>query len=285
MRVLILPLLLLLVPPVATSDTLVQQPAAPFYFAVDVGDIDLVRPWYEQTFGVTLIDDSIADDGRWRIANLGNDQFAIELIFDRRSTEPADGVRVRGFAKLGVSVPDVELVADRVEAAGGERPRVLDFEEHGIRLVQLKDPEGNTIQLHSPLEPTESDQDILLRMHRNVLRYHVENDLDAWMADESEDHVIAGRGEISHPTTAERRARVKPYLDCTTFSVYRDLVDPIVQVSDDGSLGWVICQVEVEGECEGESFRDVWVWIELYEKREGRWLRVGNVSSAKPDPD
>jgi hypothetical protein len=46
----------------------------------------------------------------------------------------------------------------------------------------------------------ESDESVLLQMHRDVLRYHVENDLDAWMETESENYVSANRGEISHPT-------------------------------------------------------------------------------------
>jgi hypothetical protein len=58
-------------------------------------------------------------------------------------------------------------------------------------------------------------------------------------------------------------------------------------VSADGSLGWVIAQVEAQGEQTTpkgvvEPIEFVSAWIELYEKRDGRWFQVGNVSNFKP---
>ncbi len=131
------------------------------------------------------------------------------------------------------------------------------------------------------------DEKRLVDMHKKVLQYHIENNLEAWMRDESESYTIANRGQIDHPTIAQRKARLAPYLNSTTFSEYRDLVDPIVKVSNDGSLGWVICQVKVVGESAMEGgakapFESVWAWIELYEKQKGEWKRIGNVSNRKP---
>jgi hypothetical protein len=40
-------------------------------------------------------------------------------------------------------VPDVDAVADRVEAATGECPRVLEFPETGLRIVQIRDSDGS----------------------------------------------------------------------------------------------------------------------------------------------
>ena len=61
------------------------------------------------------------------------------------------------------------------------------------------------------------------------------------------------------------------------------MVDPVVRVSDDGTLGWVICQVKIAGSQGDESFSSVWAWIELYAKVDGTWKRVGNVSNRRPD--
>ena len=68
--------------------------------------------------------------------------------------------------------------------------------------------------------------------------------------------------------------------------MYRDRVPPIVQVSADGSLGWVIAQVEAKGEQTApdgtvETLEFVSAWIELYEQRGGKWFRTGNVSNFK----
>ena len=280
-RLLALVIGLTVLPATTLGSPWVVSPEAPAYFAVDVVEMDAAIAWYTQALGLEVLSDTTAEGGLWRIANLGREEILIELIFDRRSSALGEGDRVHGLAKVGFSVPDVRLVADRVEADTGERPRVLDFESGGIRLIQLHDPEGNIIQLHSPLSDEPEDEQVLLQLHRDVLRYHMEGDLESWMAGESEDYVSANRGEISRPSVEDRRARLEPYLTATTFTKYRDVVEPVVRVSEDGTLGWVICQIEIEGERGGEEIGSEWAWIELYAKQDGEWRRVGNVSNRK----
>lgn len=122
----------------------------PQYFAVSVADVDRAVAWYGRVFALETLDDTTDDDGRWRIVNLTNAHLFIEIIGDSRDG-PAG--RVRGFCKVGFQVPDVDAVADRIAESTGERPRVIDFDRHGVRVLQLEDPEGNIIQLTSPIYP------------------------------------------------------------------------------------------------------------------------------------
>ena len=131
-----------------SAEVWIREIAGPQYFAVQVQDVDRSVRWYRTALGLEEVDDSEADDGAWRIVNLANEDFAVEIIYDRRAQEAE---RPRGFFKVGFGVPDVEAVADRVERAAGERPRIVDFEPHGIRLLQLQDPDGNIVQLSSPI--------------------------------------------------------------------------------------------------------------------------------------
>ena len=124
----------------------------PQYFAVLVEDVDESVEWYRNAFGLHELDGSQADDGSWRIVNLSNKRLLVEIIRDDRSR---DIDRALGFFKVGFGVPDVELVADRVAQATKERPRVVDDAAHGVRIVQLRDPDGNIIQLSSPLKNQE----------------------------------------------------------------------------------------------------------------------------------
>lgn len=99
--------------------------------------------------------------------------------------------------------------------------------------------------------------------------------------------MVASRGEVVRPTLDERRELLGPYLDATECESYRDMVSPMVKVSEDGSLGWVIAQVaaagtQTTGSGERRPLEFQSAWIELYEKRAGEWLRIGNVSNFAP---
>lgn len=133
---------------------------------------------------------------------------------------------------------------------------------------------------------SESDVLKLEALHQKVLQAHHKNDVDLLLADESDDYVVASHGEITSPTIAERRARFTSYLESTKFEEYRDLVKPLVSVSSDGTLAWVIVQVYARGEQTysegtGKPIEFTSAWIELYQKRSGRWFRIGNVSNFK----
>lgn len=127
----------------------------------------------------------------------------------------------------------------------------------------------------------------LRALHEKVMRAHRENNVDLLLEDRATDSVEANRGEIRRPSASETRARFTAYLRDARFETYRDVVEPIVATSTHGSLGWVIVQVEARGVQAtetggGQTLRFTSAWIELYQKRDGRWYRVGNVSNFKP---
>lgn len=126
----------------------------------------------------------------------------------------------------------------------------------------------------------------LLALHEEAMRAHRESDADLLLASDAPDFISANRGELTEPTLDERRERFRQYLGATRFTEYVDVVPPVVRVSKDGTLGWVIVQVRAKGvqtSQEGGSrplaFESA--WIELYERRGDRWCRVGNVSNIK----
>lgn len=118
------------------------------YFAVMVSDVDRSAAWYTQAFGLAELDRWTADDSTARIINLTSERLFIELIWVAGSPEVD---RDLGFHKVGFWVPDVDIVADRVEAATGARPRAIDFPDHELRLIQIRDPDGNTVQIAEAL--------------------------------------------------------------------------------------------------------------------------------------
>jgi hypothetical protein len=126
-----------------------------------------------------------------------------------------------------------------------------------------------------------ADEERLLALHEETLEAHRRSDVEMLLRSEAQDHVMVNRGEISRPTLEQRRAFLGPYLRATRFTEYVDAIPPIVRVSQDGTLGWVIVQVRVRGEQVGASGASrprafEAARIELYEKRANAWRRVGN---------
>jgi hypothetical protein len=209
-----------------------------------------------------------------------SDRAATYAFLEKRGYRIPDGaLRIR-LVHVPESDPRKELMIIYAEAPepGEATPSEADVQRRaleGLRVVATA--AGRAL----------SDTQQLLALHEEVLRAHRESNVDLLLAAEEDDYVIANRGEIRRPDRKARREGLGPYLQQTRFSKYVDKVPPIVRVSSDGSLGWVIVQVEARGEQTTptgtvEPLEFVSAWIELYEKRNGRWIRVGNVSNFKP---
>lgn len=126
----------------------------------------------------------------------------------------------------------------------------------------------------------------LRALHAKVLRAHLQNDVDLLLEDDAPQGTEANRGVVTRTDAATTRNHLGRYLARTTFQEYRDLIEPVVAVSRDGTLGWVIAQVYARGtqrqeDGTQEPLEFTCAWIELYERRGDRWLRVGNVSNFK----
>ena len=132
-----------------------------------------------------------------------------------------------------------------------------------------------------------SNEQQLLDLHQAGLTAHLQRDVDLLLAGQADDFVLVNRGDISSPTKEQRRQFLGPYLAATKFDFYRDTVPPIVKVSRDGSLAWVVARVEARGTSAtpdgGHASLEFKVaWVELYERRGAEWVGIGNVSSFAP---
>jgi reactive intermediate/imine deaminase len=143
-----------------------------------------------------------------------------------------------------------------------------------------------------------ADEADLRALHATIMESHRAGTVDPWMAIEAPDYITARNGRLTSPTLAERRSARADYLASTRFSVYRDRREPIVAISDDGTRGWLFAEVEIRGvrreaedaaggtlggaDAPGAPVAADYAWVELYEKRDGRWILVGNVSNQGP---
>ena len=143
-----------------------------------------------------------------------------------------------------------------------------------------------TVILKLPLEPggpravnLEEERRGLLDMHRREIRAHLERDA-GWIGDTTSDEMITvNSGKIGRTTREAVRDFFNGYFDGASYLQYEDAEAPVVMVSDDGSMGWVISRTRVRRTQNGAERSFVYAGIMTYQKRGGAWIRVANVST------
>ena len=133
---------------------------------------------------------------------------------------------------------------------------------------------------HSKLEQE------LLDVHKEVGKAYLNKDAGFFSKNIASDYFTITRGRLLKPTKGKINQTFGKYLGNTEFKVYEDIIDPIVKMSDDGTLGWIISQVKIEAvrEMDGltHNIGDIWAWITLYMKDNDTWIRMGEVNSMIP---
>ena len=126
--------------------------------------------------------------------------------------------------------------------------------------------------------------------HASVLQAHLDGDA-AFLAAPTADDYLAVSGGYVHPmSAADVEEMLAAYLAETDFSHYEDIADPIIGISDDGSMAWSIVQVRVAGDRTEDggsvqSFDMIWAWLTLYRRDGDSWERIVDVSTNRPfDP-
>ena len=126
----------------------------------------------------------------------------------------------------------------------------------------------------------------ILDLHQDTIDAHWQKDVDFFVKDMSKDYLFVQNGEIQRPQKDEISTKMSDYLNNTIFTEYRDLQEPIIGFSKDGSVAWSIVQVKVAGKrtMDDGTERDLdftCAWITLYERQGDKWLRLAEVSNFK----
>lgn len=128
-----------------------------------------------------------------------------------------------------------------------------------------------------------SDEQKLLRLHRRGMDAHLWEDAETIKATLADTLMVANSGEVSYAPAS----MMDGILGSRDYTLYEDLIRPIVKVSNDGSLGWVTVQIKAKGFRFDEQqnptipLEFVSAWAALFEKQEGHWRMIGNVSNFK----
>lgn len=132
---------------------------------------------------------------------------------------------------------------------------------------------------HAPAPDPDEEEASLLAMHRAEIRAHLERDA-GWIAEtHGEDFVSASGGKLQRSDPEQTLAFFTRYFDGAVYLQYEDAEPPVVRVSDDGSLGWVLSRTRVRRTQGGREHSFVYAGMMGYRKVDGRWIRVANAST------
>ena len=224
-----------------------------------------------------VIGKTLKPGARWR-AHLEHNGYS--LISPPKADESA-AVWVRSGDLKDVEMTDLLVARPAPGAAPATPPPAQPAPSTPV-------PPAPTLSAPVPTTPpSAADAKALVAAHESMLRGYLSGDLELALGPDGGEFVMAQHGAVTQPTRETRKARLRAYLRSAKFTVYRDQVPPIVKVSADGSLGWVIAQIEARGEQTGadgqpEPLDFVTATVELFEKRNGRWVAVGVASNLRP---
>lgn len=138
-------------------------------------------------------------------------------------------------------------------------------------------------------QPTDLDQSKrqIIDLHRSLIQAHLDKDAAALAEPTAADYLSVANGDVRTMSAADVEAMLAPYLAATEFSHYEDVAEPIVGISEDGSIAWSIVQVRVAGERNSDdntvrAFDTKWAWLTLYRRTSEGWERFVDVSTNRP---
>ena len=138
-----------------------------------------------------------------------------------------------------------------------------------------------------PSADLEKEKAELLRIHKSDREAHFKTDVEGLLENSPEEFISVGRGKINRSSKEDARKMFTGYFRDAKYYEWDDVEEPIIRISNDASMAWMITRTRVrrvqktaDGAEKEEKF--IYAGIMTYEKRDGHWVRVANVSTAEP---
>ena len=127
----------------------------------------------------------------------------------------------------------------------------------------------------------------LLEIHASDRRAHFETSARQIMEHGTDEFISVSNGKIQRTTRAENLKFFEEYFKGAKYYEWDDLEPPIVRVSNDASMAWMIVRTRVrrahlQGGGQETERTFVYAGIMVYEKLGGKWVRGANVSTFEP---
>ncbi|MCI0487827.1 MAG: DPP IV N-terminal domain-containing protein [Blastocatellia bacterium] len=154
--------------------------------------------------------------------------------------------------------------------------------ERGKTDIFMMDPDGTNMVrvIRTQAVDLEREKEELLKLHRKDRRAHFETDAESLLSDQPEEGLISVRnGKISQTKRTDTRKMFEAYFKDAKYYEWDDLEPPIIRISNDASMAWMIVRLRVRRTQADKEEKFVYSGIMTYEKRDGRWIKIANVST------
>lgn len=129
----------------------------------------------------------------------------------------------------------------------------------------------------------------LLQLHADERRGHFDLDPQLVFGRADDPWLYIRSGQFQRVPREAAMDRLRQSFEGVTYHEWEDLEPPVVRVAADGSMGWIATRVGVRltrADASGaqQEYSFVYAGIDTYEKRDGDWVRVANVSTFDEPP-
>ncbi|MEO1263760.1 MAG: nuclear transport factor 2 family protein [Bacteroidota bacterium] len=125
----------------------------------------------------------------------------------------------------------------------------------------------------------------LLALHHQERVFHFEKRATEFANYLSENIISVNSGEVRQPTRTENKNRIEDYFNRVEFIEWDDVAEPIIQISEDGKMAYVVVQKKVSvkyGKAEDAlQGTTEFAWVSIYEKENKEWKITCNISTNK----
>lgn len=125
------------------------------------------------------------------------------------------------------------------------------------------------------------EKEELLKVHHIDRQAHFQTDPNLILRHAADEFIAVSNGKVSRSTREEVKKFFEGYFKNAKYSQWDDLEPPVIKISNDASMAWMIVRIKVS-RTEGGSQKEtsfVYAGIMTYEKKNGKWVRVANVST------
>ncbi len=194
------------------------QSFQPYFTAIIVSDINTSIDWYSKNLGLVVLNKMENEERGFKQANLKGEGAILELIELKGTMSPKEAMegkpkaRIEGLFKVGYSVADFDKTVEQFKLSKVDfHGDVVQDPNTGQRMVILKDPDGNRIQIFERENNSKAAEAIILENIDNFSKALMAANYDAVVdAYTSDAKIFPGGRDILHGSEAIRNYWTPP---------------------------------------------------------------------------